>query len=291
MMTSERQFSLLPECGDEVWSFLHGFEAIGGELTDLANWGKAEICDLGFLEESPDHLEGVAFGSVWWQACYSDMPFLFCQSILDFATPTRSDAIPDSQRRARDLTFESAEKFDDRFRADRAGEGTEIELPERQTGDCRQMFPGETVLKDRRLAALAPCARHVGTFVQSGFIDEDDGPVVSLGFFFSAGKWKCIASSGQILPRRAGWRASSSSGRRPPCPAEQVPQMALAVLDSESLSDGFADVGQCPKLGWNSRWCFIHALPYEHKQINVSAPYGVVRYLDGINKCRHRKMC
>ncbi len=147
-MTSERQFSLLPECSDEIRSLLHGFEVISGELTNFANGGKAAIGDLVFLDVSPNGVDGIEFGRVGRQACHGDMAVLSLQPGLNLVAAMRSGTVPDDQQRSCDLTFERAEKFDDLLRADRAGKETEIELPERQAGNGRQLLPGKAALKD-----------------------------------------------------------------------------------------------------------------------------------------------
>ena len=56
-MTSERQFSLLPECRDESRSPLHGLEPVAGELANFANGGKAQVGDKTLI----DTLEPFAF--------------------------------------------------------------------------------------------------------------------------------------------------------------------------------------------------------------------------------------
>ena len=60
-MTSERQFSLFPESGDEMRSPLHGLEPVACELADFANCVETEIGDLVFLEVGPDRLDRIEF--------------------------------------------------------------------------------------------------------------------------------------------------------------------------------------------------------------------------------------
>ena len=60
-MTSEGQFSLFPESGDQMRSALHGFEAVTGELSALANGIEAQVGDLVFFEISPDGPNGIEF--------------------------------------------------------------------------------------------------------------------------------------------------------------------------------------------------------------------------------------
>lgn len=182
-MTSERQLSLFPERSDQCWSPLHGLEPITGELTDLADCVEAQIGNLMLLEIGPDRFNRIEFGGVSRQACNRDMSVQFFQPGANLAAAMDRSAIPDDQQRPLDLTLERAEKFDDLLGANGAGKEPKVKLREGQTGNGRELLPGKTVLKNRRLAAQAPGAGDAGPFAQSGFVDEDDGAVFSLGFF------------------------------------------------------------------------------------------------------------
>ena len=182
-MTSERQFGLLPECGDEVRFPLHGFEAIASELANLADRIQAEVGDLVCLQVAPNGLDRIEFGSVGRQTGDGKMTALFLKPGAYLATAVDGCAIPDDQERALDLALEGAEEFDDLLRANGAGKEAEVELPERQSGDRRQLLPGEAVLQHRRVTAQTPSTRHARAFAQSGFVDEDDGSAFALGFF------------------------------------------------------------------------------------------------------------
>ena len=182
-MTSERKLCLLPERGNQRWSALHGFEPITGELTDFADGVEAQIGNLMLLEIGPDRFNRIEFGGVGWQARHRNMSVQFFQPGADLAAAMNRCAIPDDQQRLFDLTLKRTEKFDDLFGADRAGKESKVELREGQPGNGRKLLPGETVLKNWRLSAQAPGAGDAGPFAQSGFVDEDDGAVFSLGFF------------------------------------------------------------------------------------------------------------
>lgn len=182
-MTSERQLSLFPERGDQRWSALHGLEPIAGELTDFADGVEAQIGNLMLLEIGPDRFNRIKFGGIGRQARHRNMSVQLFQPGADLAAAMDRRAIPDDQQRLFDLTLEGAQKFDDLLGTNGAGKEPKVELREGQTGDGRELLPGETVLKNWRLAAQAPGAGDAGPFAQSGFVDEDDGAVFSLGFF------------------------------------------------------------------------------------------------------------
>lgn len=182
-MTSERQLSLFPERGDQRRSSLHGLEPIAGELTDFADGVEAQIGNLMLLEIRPDRFNRIEFGGVGRQACNRDMSVQLFEAGADLAAAMDRSAIPDDQQRSFDLTLERAEKFDDLLGANGARKEPKVELREGQAGNDRELLPGKTVLKNRRLAAQAPGAGNAGAFAQSGFVDEDDGATFPLGFF------------------------------------------------------------------------------------------------------------
>ena len=182
-MASERQLSLFPERANERWSSLHGLESVAGELTDFADGVEAQIGDLMLLEIGPDRFNRIEFGGVGRQARNRDMSVQFFQPGADLAAAMDCRAIPDDQQRFFDLTLERNEKFDDLLGANGARKEAKVELRDGQTGNRRELLPGKAMLENRCLSAQAPCASDAGSFAQSGFVDEDDGALFSLGFF------------------------------------------------------------------------------------------------------------
>lgn len=111
------------------------------------------------------------------------MSVQFFQPGADLAATVNWRAIPDNQQRLFDLSLECAEKFDDMLGTNGAWKEPKVELREGQTCNDRELLPGKTVLKNRRLTVQTPGAGDAGPFVQSGFVDEDDVTAISLGFF------------------------------------------------------------------------------------------------------------
>jgi len=182
-MTSERQFGLFPECRDEIRSPLHGLEPVAGELADFANSGKAQVGDFMFLEIGPDGLDRIELRRVRRQARHGDLPVLFLQPCLDQARAMGGYPIPDDEQGLLDLAPERTQEFDDLLGADGAGKEAEVELPERQAGDRRELLPGEAVLQDRRLAAQTPGAGNARPLREPRFVYEDEGTALPPGFF------------------------------------------------------------------------------------------------------------
>jgi hypothetical protein len=187
-MTLESEFCLFPESGDQGGFALHGLEAVSGELADFANGVQAQVGDLVFLQVGPDGFDRIEFWGIRRQTRDSDMAVQLFEPGIELAAAMNGSTIPDDQKRLRDLTLERAKEFNDLLGTNGTREEAKVELPERQAGNGRELFPGEAVLKDRRLAAQAPGAGDTGSLAQSGFVDEDEGATFPLGFFLSAGQ-------------------------------------------------------------------------------------------------------
>ena len=81
------------------------------------------------------------------------------------------------------IEFGRAQEFDDLLGADGTREKADVEVPEGQTGNGRELFSGEAVLEYWRMPAQAPGARDARALAQSAFVDEDNGAASSDGFF------------------------------------------------------------------------------------------------------------
>jgi hypothetical protein len=94
-MTSERQFSLFPKCGDELRSPLHGFKPIAGELADFGDSFATQVGDLVRLEISPDCLDRIEFRRIRWQPRDGNMSFQFFESGSDLAAAVGRHTVSD----------------------------------------------------------------------------------------------------------------------------------------------------------------------------------------------------
>src|SRR5882672_8336692 len=112
-MTLNRQLSLLPECGDELRSALHGLEPVAGEGANLANGVKAQIAQLALLHIAPDVFDRIELRSVGRQALQDDVSVERFDVVLDHTTAMRRQAVPDDQQLAANLLAKCLQEFDE----------------------------------------------------------------------------------------------------------------------------------------------------------------------------------
>src|SRR4051794_5358105 len=86
-------------------------------------------------------------------------------------------------------------KLDDLLGLDRFFEDLKVEVPDGDAGDDRERFPVELKLEDRWLSARRPGAPPMRPWAQTTFVDEDDRPVLVLGFFLISGQRLRLHSS------------------------------------------------------------------------------------------------
>src|SRR6266513_1325179 len=202
MTASKRQFGLLPEGTQEIRSALHGSEAPACEIADLGNAGGAEVRDFAVLEVIPDLLDRVELGRVGRQELDLHVALLRFEPIADQATLMGIEPVPDDQRSApAKLRAQPLEEFDELRSADRAREEPEVKAPEGESGDRRDLFPVEAVLKHRGLALGRPRACHGRALRQARLIYEDDGLSSGCGVFLAPAG--AAASSARSPRRRA----------------------------------------------------------------------------------------
>src|SRR5271167_41892 len=207
-MTSDWQLSLLPERGDKTRSALHGFQSTSGEGADLADGVQAQVGQFALFHVAPDVLDRIEFGSVSGQALDHDVSIERFDVLGDYATTMGRQTIPNHQQLAADLLGQRLQEFDELRTADGASVHAEVEIPEADTGDHRQLLPIEAVLQHRCLTFRRPSLDPSGPLAQSRFVDEDDGASFATGLFFSAGQRLArhclIATSSRWIARPAG---------------------------------------------------------------------------------------
>ena len=96
----------------------------------------------------------------------------------------------------------------------------EADSGEMHSGDDRDVIPVETELHHRALALHRPGANPRGTLRQARFVDEDDQPPLSAGFFLSPGQvrfFQCsMATASRSSARRSGFWLEN-----PSCPSRR----------------------------------------------------------------------
>ena len=217
-MTLYRQLGLLPECSDELGSALHRLESVACEAAYFADSVQAEIGQLALLHVAPDVFNRIEFWCVRGQSFQDQVAVERFDVVLDEATAMRRQAIPDDQQLAANLLDKSLQEFDELRAADRAGMQPEIEVPETDAGDDRQLLPVEAVLQDWGLPLGRPGLDPGGSLAQSAFVDEDDGASFATGLFFNAGqrlvRHCLIAASSRWMARPAGRWLEKPNSRR-----------------------------------------------------------------------------
>jgi hypothetical protein len=106
------------------------------------------------------------------------------------------------------VTQQVPEEVDNLFGFHGAVIQPEVEVPEGNPGDRRQIVPVEVVLKDRRLASRSPSAGAMRLLGKATFVDKDYRAAFPTRFFLMAGQcfffhW-VIASSSRSKARPTG---------------------------------------------------------------------------------------
>lgn len=156
----------------------------------------------------PHVLHGVEFRRVGRQARNLDATAGASNVVADERRAVDGRAVPKDQQPARDVALEMAEEFDNLRSLDTSGMDLEVEAQERQSADDRKALPVEGFLQEGRLPSWRPGTGSRGSCAQTTFVDKDDQPALSAGFFFSAGhstrfQWR-MAGSFRSTARRSG---------------------------------------------------------------------------------------
>lgn len=176
-MTSNGQLGLLPEGCDEGLAALCAPKlgaCVGAEFSEVP-W--TEVGQLMMLPVRPEILDRVQLRRIWRQELQLDATALACDVVAHQPAAVRLQAIPDDQQLSPvQVPSQCLQEGDDLGRANRSRHQLEIDVPEADTGHCRQLLPGEAVLQHRRLTQRGPGAQTMGTFREAGLIYEDDDP-------------------------------------------------------------------------------------------------------------------
>jgi hypothetical protein len=111
--TLQRQFSLFPECGDQPRSPLHRLQSVTRELGELAEIMHAEVCQLMFLEVTPNIFGGIELRGIAEQALDLNRAMDPIEVVAHPPAAMGGEPVPDDQQLALDLLLEGAQKCDD----------------------------------------------------------------------------------------------------------------------------------------------------------------------------------
>ena len=85
------------------------------------------------------------------------------------------------------MALEVAEELDDLWTLDAAGMDLEIKTQKSQTANDREALPIEGLLEQWRLPSGSPRPHPCGARAQPAFIDKDNEPSLTVGFFLMVG--------------------------------------------------------------------------------------------------------
>lgn len=179
--------------------------------TEMSEVGAAHISQLHSLQIVPDTFIGVKIRGIARQLFQANPPGTTVgQELLDGLATVDGRAIPDHQQLARDVTQQVLQK------ANHIRATISTLLYHQQQGtvqgdaaDGRYVVPGQGHSQDGGLTAGSVGAYHAGQEVEARFVYPDDGSMLFVCPFFSAGQRSAyqaaIAASSLWLARRIGF--------------------------------------------------------------------------------------
>src|SRR5258706_8266494 len=203
------KLSLFPASHNDGLPMLSTLElASGGELEFVQRRG-AEVGQGVTLQPRPEVLHRVAVRGIGWKERDVYCPVDGVQIFPNQSAAVGLQAIPDDQQLAPEMPAEGLEEFDYL----RASNGAVVESKQAvhpgQSGDDRNVVPGEMKLNDRRLSFGCPSSYSRRSLAQSGLVYEDDDSSLAERFFLSLGNVFFFQSrtawSSRSMARRSGF--------------------------------------------------------------------------------------
>lgn len=165
----------------------------------------AEVGQFMLFEMAPDVFGGVKFRGVGGQPFCVDAAVSGSEIIADLVAAVNGRSIPDDQEAAADMALEMTQELNHLRALDRTVEELEVKVHQGDPANHRKALPVEVILQDRSLALGSPRPHPMRLLAQPAFVNEDDDPALTEGFFLMAGHWRFFQSA--IL------RSSRSSAR------------------------------------------------------------------------------
>lgn len=148
----------------------------------------AKVGKFVLFEMSPNVFGWVKFGRIGWQVFELNASTLFGDPVFDQTTSMDRSPIPDQGQGTGNLTQQRFKKLDDLLAFDASINDLKIEIQERNTGNDRDAFPVEVVLKHGGLTSWRPGSNSMGFLTQSTFIKKDDYTSLTDRFFLMSGQ-------------------------------------------------------------------------------------------------------
>src|ERR1035437_4570787 len=167
---------------------------------------------------TPDVLGGVELGGIGGELLDLDRSLEGFEILAHECRAMCWQAVPDHEQGFADLTSEGSEELDDLRALDCTRKESEVEAPEGDSGDDRELMPVEVVLQDRGFTSRGPSAHPGRPLAQSRLVYEDDDSALFCSVFFRTGQRVCfhrlIAVSSRSSARPEGrWHEKPSETR------------------------------------------------------------------------------
>lgn len=207
----------------EQVSFSGAIDGGDDRLLQMLDVIRNEVGQVGILGVVPNHLNGIEIRSIAGQ------PFHFQPRYVGFLEQAHGLAmrivpIQDQDELAPQMAVDQVEKGDDVIEADVVLMQLEVHTQTTplgrhgEGGDDREPVMAIPAILDRCLPLRCPGTSHDGLKHEAAFVDYDDAPSFSLGFFLIRGQsslrhcW--MASSSRSRARRSGFCGLQSMARR-----------------------------------------------------------------------------
>src|SRR5690242_20064687 len=176
------QFSLLPESGDQLGTSADVSQLAASEGGQVGEIIGGEVGQPVLFEIAPDIFDGIEFGRVSRQGGGVNVALEALEIVPHRPAPVNHGSIPNDQQFAGQLALKVFQKLDDLRAFDGSRIKSEIEVPDGDAADDRQLLPVEVKFQHGRLAARGPGAHPMGLLAESTFINEDNDSVFFQGF-------------------------------------------------------------------------------------------------------------
>src|SRR6516165_4270929 len=125
--TSQGQFGLLPERGNQGGATLHRAQPVTRAAGKRPEGACAEVAELVLLQVSPDVFRRIELGSVGRQVLQLNGAVETLDVVAHQLTAMRGQPVPDHQHLAADVSTQGVQELDDLRSLDRSREESKVE--------------------------------------------------------------------------------------------------------------------------------------------------------------------
>ncbi len=179
------ELGLFPEGCDESLSALAAPEFGPREGAELREILGTEIRHLVLFPVRPEVFDRVELRSIGREEFKLNLAVLGVNPCAHQTAGMDLQTIPDYEQLAADqVPPQVSEEVEDLGGTDAALDQLEVDVPEGDTSDGRELVPGETVLQDWGVTSGRPGSHAVRPFTDPGLVYEDDGSALPGAVFF-----------------------------------------------------------------------------------------------------------